>query len=316
MIARPAREQVDWRHQVGIKLTSGEADPDHSESPTSSSAPPRDPTRLRIELALAAVLAALLGLGGGGLVLEAAKKGTAGASRSGHVIGGLVLVAAMLVGGRWASRNEQRLRARDPVAIDFERRQQASAPTVAPSRFRRAWRRGYGPRSTGAMMVLLVVFAIGSAIGAVVSHSDASRSAYTQAHGIRATATVIAVGEKKKCGNERCHYTSEILARLTPPVRGTQGTFIHYPAYSSLNAGEQVKVLLDPKQLTYAEIPGHRFTSGSTWLALAGLAVLFAILAFYEVRAFRRLGAFRREHPTGAGADADADADADAEAIS
>jgi hypothetical protein len=150
--------------------------------------------------------------------------------------------------------------------------------------------------ATGLTLGILGLFTVLSAITAIVDQSAATRSGYTQAHGVRTTAIVMVVGERKKCGagTEACEYTAEILARLSPPVNGTAGTYIHYPGYSKLDRGQSTTVLVDPKEPTYAEIPGARFATQSRWIMYAVLAAVFGALTAYAVREAIRL---RRGQP-------------------
>lgn len=79
---------------------------------------------------------------------------------------------------------------------------------------------------------------------------------------------------------------------------------VHYRGYSNLYYGERVRVLVDPKQPGYAELPGSTFRDGWSWIILVIFALLSAWLAAAEGRALRRLLVHRREHrasPAGLG---------------
>jgi hypothetical protein len=273
--------------------------PDRASRPPEAVQPGESTRRLQVKAVVAGALVLGLALSGAGLAVEAAGSGLHGAqTRSAHIAGALACLALMIVAARWAVRIESRLRRRQPISQAFER---DLVPAAAPpeTRLTKVLRRAYGPTATKSVLGLFALIAIGCGIAAALNHSGTVRSAYVQAHGIRARATVIAVGERKRCGTEHCSYTAEILASLTPPVRGARGTFIHYPAYSKLNKGQQVTVLVDPKEPTYAEIPGVRFQKGGgTWIAFAVMAALFAVLAVLEWRALQTLRTYRRTyHP-------------------
>jgi hypothetical protein len=241
-------------------------------------------------VALLGVLSVLLAVAGIGLVLEAVGPHVHRTnSRVAHVAGGLFAIGLTVAAGRWAMLIEHRLRESDRAASSWH-----VQPGTAPTRRAALRRRHYGPIATGFLTVWFVVLTVGCVAEAVFHHSQAVRSSYVQHHGIRATATVVVVGEKHHCGAHACTYTSEILVRFSKPLHGAKGAFVFYPAYSHLSPGQQLTVLVDPKQPTYAEIPGVGFEKRGAWIAYAVLAPLFAALAWFEGRAFKRVLAHRR----------------------
>ena len=230
--------------------------------------PGTDPTpapqrsgRLWALLALIEVAVFLLAMAAAGLALEAAaRRVPSTGSKAAHAIGAILVLALMVVCARWGARVGGRLRRGRAIAM-------------------------------GTTLAIFVLFAVISVVTAIVDHSAATRSAYTQAHGVRATALVLVVGERKQCGagTEACEYTALILAELSPPVNGSKGTFIHYPGYSKLDRGQHVTVLVDPRDPRYSEIPGARFEPASRWIVWAMLAAVFILLSAYQLRAVLRL---------------------------
>jgi TRAP-type C4-dicarboxylate transport system permease small subunit len=253
----------DPRHLTGGTTVIDDAASEGRAGPVDQ--PPSN-WRWWVLLGLAEVLVFLLAVAGAGLALETvAHRVPSAASKTAHGAGAVAVLAVMVACAHWAARIGDRVRRGRAIA-------------------------------TGLTLGIFALFTVLCAITAVLDQSAATRSGYTQSHGVRATATVMVVGEQKKCGAgaEACEYTAEILARLSPPVNGTAGTFIHYPGYSKLDRGQNVTVLVDPKQPTYAEIPGARFATQSRWIVYAILAFVFAVLSVREVLALRRLRSARQ----------------------
>lgn len=271
------------------------------------------------ELALASALAVLLGLAGLGFVLGAAgAHAHTGTSRSGQVISAVVSLGLFVLCTRWAIGIEHRLRRHQPVAHAFAAGATATAPALgtavpalsataaasAPSRrhatrrrsTRLGNRRHYGPVSTAITMTVLIGAVVGFTVGAISSYSQGVRSAYVQSHGVTSGGVVDSVDNTQHCSRGGCYYTAAIDVTLSAPVSGTTRTTAHYPGYSNLVSGEQVSLLVDPKQPGYAELPGSRFVTSWEWILFTVMAVLFAGVALLFVRALRRQLAHRSAH--------------------
>jgi len=275
--------------------------------PGSEPEPPHRNARLWVELLVAVVLAVAFGLLGIGFVINAAgAQHHHGASRGGQAVLAVVSLALMILCSRWALSVEHRLRRGQPVAQAFEAKHVTPAPAeakpVTPARKARVARPGargrrrYGPVGTSVILGIFVAGAVGFLVGAISSHSQAVRSSYVQHHGTSANAIVDSVVNTEHCSKNGCNYTAAILVTLSPPVDGARTTVVHYPDFSDLFTGEQVTVLVDPKQPGYAELPGATFESSWVWIVLLVFSLFFAALAIPIGLALRRLLVHRREH--------------------
>ena len=272
-------------------LTGVKTDMDKVNAPASTGL-----ARLWLELVAATVLGLLFALLGISVAVQAAGPRLHGSisrldDRTASLIACVVL---MVVCARWAVSVESRLRRNQPTAQDYARLQ--AADVVPASRIRRLiYRRPrYGPISAGVTTLLFGLIAIGLAVLTVLYHSESDRSSLVQHHGIRATATVFLVGNHVGCTRRVCNDTAEILARFSPPLDGSIGTMVHYPAYSHLVTGDRITVLVDPTDPGYGELPGAAFERSDSWIIMAIMTLLFASLAVFEGRALRPLLAHRR----------------------
>ena len=97
--------------------------------------------------------------------------------------------------------------------------------------------------------------------------ADAARSAYTQAHGVRETATVVQVHntvvESCSGGASDCSdsWSAVVLVRLPQPVGGQAETTVQVPYKVSYQPGDTVSAMVDPQSPGHAELPGVPMTS-------------------------------------------------------
>jgi hypothetical protein len=271
----------------------------HSASPASDGAPnQRDSPRRRhwlwLELAVAGAVAILFAVVALGFVLEAVGAyPRQGSSRAAQAILAVVFIGLAVLCGRWALHVEHRLRRGGPVASAFEavHMRPAGGLRLPPGVGRR---RGYGPVGTSVLLAVFVLATLAFIGGAIGAKAAAARSSYVQQHGVRAIAIVDSVDNTEHCSRSGCDYTSAITATLGRPVQGRSVTVIHYRGRSDLLAGESVLVLVDPKQPSYAEVPGARFESSWGWILAVVGAVCFAWMSWFEARLLRRLLGHRR----------------------
>ena len=107
----------------------------------------------------------------------------------------------------------------------------------------------------------------------------ASKSAYTQAHGLLRSGVVTSVTDY-----ETKVPSSDVGVRLGEPVNGQATTTAHVKPITSLKPGAAVRVLVDPQDPGYAEFPGEQYTANSSILwAAAGLLACLAFLAFATI---------------------------------
>lgn len=210
-----------------------------------------------------------------------------GGGRADQFIVALVATGLAFLCARWAIGAEHRLRGSE-TATEVQARE---------GRRRRLIRRRvrYGPVSLAVALLVWVGLSIGMAVGAVINISNAQRSSYTQAHGVRTAGTVVSAVNTSVCSARGgCSYTASIVVLLSSPVRGTTTTTVSYPDRTQLARGDAVTVLVDPQQLGYAELPGHPNTTAAQWALGFALAVVFALLAAWDARSLRRALALRR----------------------
>jgi hypothetical protein len=143
--------------------------------------------------------------------------------------------------------------------------------------------------------VLFAVIAVGCVGAAVAVYLEGARSSYVQHHGARVAAIVGSVANTQHCGRGGCYYTAAISVLMSREIKGRITTVVHYPGFSGLSAGELVTVLVDPRQPSYAELPGATFAGKWTWLFPAVAAVVFGWLTVLQGRELRRVLAHRRE---------------------
>src|SRR3984885_9207526 len=112
-------------------------------------------------------------------------------------------------------------------------------------------------------------------------NADAARSAYTQAHGVRETATVVQVhntaAESCSGGSGGCAdtWSAVVSVRLPQPVGGQAETTVQVPHKVSYQPGGTVTALVDPQSPGYAELPGVPMTTQADVLAFTiGLIVI------------------------------------------
>lgn len=118
---------------------------------------------------------------------------------------------------------------------------------------------------------------------ATVVAAAASKSGYTQAHGLLRSGIVTSV-----TNYEGKDPSADIGVRLGEPVNGQAATTAHVHPLTSLKPGAAVRVLVDPKDPGYAEFPGQRYTQKSVaQVSAAAFLACFAFFAFIAARGGR-----------------------------
>lgn len=238
-------------------------------------------------------LAALGGvLGAASTASERVRRGeTFGGDIALAIVSTMVVVICVLV----AAHLEHQLRRHHPVARSWNGLAEQEMPN--PSLALRLGRGRAGRYSPVAMAINVILFtggSVGFAVGAVVMHSDADRSARVQHHGIPRVASVQSFRNNYHSSRGGGYYTADIYVSFTPPVEGTTTTVVHYPGHVDPPVGADYRVLVDPTDPGYAELPGSPSTKSWTWILLVVFAVLFAGLDLLVGRAYYRLWQHRR----------------------
>ena len=186
-----------------------------------------------------------------------------------------------------ASRTEHGLRMHTGVAQSY----------ATPGDRAGLFGRTYSPLARGAGMIAFVALAVLFGLVSNANHSKSQRSAYVQHHGTQATATVVGVNNTERCfHNGGCIKTAKIRVALPSPVDGVNNSTVYYPGDSTLSSGEQVRVLIDPMQATYAELPGHSYKTTAGWIIWMAMALACCGLAAFYGFALLRVLAHRHAH--------------------
>jgi hypothetical protein len=119
---------------------------------------------------------------------------------------------------------------------------------------------------------VIVLAMIVSIIAAISSASGTARSAYTQSHGVKVIGTLGPISNSKSCGRS-CSTTFSAPVLLAAPVHGHLLSTLHGPGDYRAPASDQTMVLVDPKDPSYAELPGQRLDSSSLWFVLAAVGL-------------------------------------------
>jgi hypothetical protein len=112
-------------------------------------------------------------------------------------------------------------------------------------------------------------------------HSDASRSSYTQHHGLVRTGTIASVHRVDHDTRYSSWESYDYDLTLAVPADGATRTVAHDPTkdFQQFEQGSPIKVLVDPKQLDYAELPGQRVQTSRWYAGPILLGVIFVGLA-------------------------------------
>lgn len=164
---------------------------------------------------------------------------------------------------------------------------------MSDSNFHRGGRknaRRQNPRVVFFICLVLALLSFGGLIfTATVVAAAASKSGYTQAHGLQRSGIVTSVANHSGRG-----ASADVGVRLEEPVDGQAATTAHLPTVTSLKPGMAVRILVDPKDPRYAEFPGQRYVQKLA--AQVGAAASLAVLAFFAFGAAWSGRAWHRQH--------------------
>ena len=170
----------------------------------------------------------------------------------------------------------------------------AATPAVHPAAMPAQRRPKNGPVTRAILAILVIGYLVFMVFISVQLHAKASRSSFTQHHGISRTGTVEVVHKEHHSSRYSSWNTFNYDVALTTPVDGANRTRAHDPSkdFQAFSAGEPITVLVDTEETGYAELPGQPVQS-STWfvgpLILAVIFVgLFAFIGYEEIKHRRR----------------------------
>lgn len=220
-----------------------------------------------------------------------------GAASIGQVLGTAISLCVLVASARVTAELEHRLRSQRPEAQALE-----AAHSARQARLRRHHHR-FSPATMALTCLLFTCVAVALVALGIDSQASDARSAMVQGRGTRVAGIVQAVHNHQYCqavaggaGTSACIPRAEIVVRLDRPVGGVRTTTAHYPYLSFLRVGQAVTVLVDPRQPTYAELPGHRYRGAGGWILFAAAAGLLGLLALREGRALAQVLALRAQH--------------------
>lgn len=158
-------------------------------------------------------------------------------------------------------------------------------------------RRAPGPYSLVYIAVILALVTAYTGYFAVTTNADYARSHRVQLHGIRATGVTTSVTNVEDNQTKEVSYSARISVELSAPLEGQTRTTVHLPHRSSAVAGQAILLLLDPRDPTYAELPGQPTQVGGPVVLFivmtAVFGLLFLVVVWFAFRGFMR----RRVNP-------------------
>ena len=137
-------------------------------------------------------------------------------------------------------------------------------------------RRAHAPATAAGAALITTAMACFGLVATFQAHSGAQRSSYTQAHGVTETAVAddvenIASHTSKGGGYS---YTNQITVTVQHPSVGDGSATVYGNGQTSVQSGDTLTVLVDPRQPSYAERPGAPYDTTRGWIE----ALLFTIV--------------------------------------
>lgn len=133
-------------------------------------------------------------------------------------------------------------------------------------------------RIIGTVVVLVVVASI-TALG-VNLHARSARSSYTQHHGLAREGVVTSVSTVHHDSRYDTWTSYDYDVRLAAPVGDATETVLHDPTsnFQRFDAGERIDLLVDPRDVGYAELPGKPVQSAAWYVGPLVLGLVFVAL--------------------------------------
>ncbi|HXL94849.1 MAG TPA: DUF3592 domain-containing protein [Streptosporangiaceae bacterium] len=142
-------------------------------------------------------------------------------------------------------------------------------------------RRGlHAPGAVAFQALLFLGITIFLIVSTLQSYSGAQQSSYTQAHGVSETAVADNVQVITNRGSHgSVSYTSDITVTVQHPIVGNGSATVYSQGGTSVTQGSTLTVLVDPRQPSYAEIPGSPYDTTSGWIVSLLFTIVFGIVA-------------------------------------
>jgi hypothetical protein len=147
-------------------------------------------------------------------------------------------------------------------------------------------RRGlHAPGAVAFQALLFLGITVFLIVSTLQSYSGAQRSSYTQAHGVSETAVADSVQVNMQRGSHgSVSYTSDITVTVQHPSVGDGSATVYSQGDTSITQGSTFTVLVDPRQPSYAEIPGSPYDTTTGWIVSLLFTIVFGILAGLAAR--------------------------------
>jgi len=157
-------------------------------------------------------------------------------------------------------------------------------------------RRAHAPASLAGAALITTAMACFGLVATLQAHSGAQRSSYTQSHGVTETAVADNVENIASHTSKGAYsYTNQITITVQRPAVGDGSATVYGNGQTSVQSGDTLTVLVDPKQPSYAEMPGAPYYTTRSWIeALLFTIVIGGVSVFVWCRAGLMLLRHRR----------------------
>jgi len=140
----------------------------------------------------------------------------------------------------------------------------------------RHWARRTLPRAVLIGLLIVTLWLVPSAVSAYRAQQQSDR---VQSHGVRTNGYVRAIHNDTHSylsggrwgGFRRSSWSRSMITVQLPQ---NADTTVYSPQRSTLSAGAQITVLLDPDDPSYAELPGQPLERGNGWVVVVIMAAM------------------------------------------
>lgn len=145
------------------------------------------------------------------------------------------------------------------------------------------------PHSILAGAVLTGLFSLFMVAASVGAFMDANRSESVQHHGIPVTATVTALDPIEHSSRSGSYTTFNVEVTLNSPVGGVSEITVDTPENTApASVDEQIAILVDRSDPSYAELPGEPNNTTSSADIVVLLSVVFAAVSVSQFVRYRK----------------------------
>jgi hypothetical protein len=145
-------------------------------------------------------------------------------------------------------------------------------------------RRVHTPASASVLALFFTIATVICLFSTLQGHTYADRSAYTQAHGVTESAIADNVQNIAHHSKNSTTYTNQIAITVQHPSIGNGNATVYGQGTTSVQSGDTITVLVDPRQPGYAEIPGSPYYTASGWIIGLIVTIILAAITAYLFR--------------------------------